>query len=55
MEQFSALARMPAGLSYGQLKLSPIWDDLRGDPRFAQILVDAVKPIAIEWHGRLGH
>jgi len=25
-------------LSYGALKLHPVWDPLRGDPRFEQIV-----------------
>jgi cell wall assembly regulator SMI1 len=27
-------------LSYGNLKLHPYWDPLRGDPRFEQIVSD---------------
>ena len=30
--------RGPSSLSYGQLKLMPFWDPLRGDPRFEQIV-----------------
>jgi hypothetical protein len=30
--------RVPNLLSYGYLKLSPIWDSLRGDPRFEKIV-----------------
>jgi serine/threonine protein kinase/tetratricopeptide (TPR) repeat protein len=34
-----AIAVRPAGtVSYGQLKLLPYWDPLRGDPRFEQIV-----------------
>jgi serine/threonine protein kinase/tetratricopeptide (TPR) repeat protein len=28
----------PAGPTYGELRLSPIWDSLRGDPRFERII-----------------
>ena len=28
----------PSDLSYGQLKLHPFWDSLRGNPRFEKIL-----------------
>ena len=38
IEQLSALAKIPAGPSYGDLKLNPKWDDLRGDPRFEQMV-----------------
>ena len=37
-EQLSATARLPAGLTYGELKLQPFWDPLRGDPCFEQII-----------------
>ena len=30
--------RPPSPLSYGQLKLLPFWDPLRGDPRFEEIV-----------------
>ena len=33
------------GVSYGNLKLSPQWDPLRGDPRFEKIVASlAPKP-----------
>ena len=28
----------PSGLSYGELKLLPLWDALRGDPGFEKIV-----------------
>jgi hypothetical protein len=31
-------ARVPAGVNYGELKLNPLWDPLRGDPRFEKIV-----------------
>jgi serine/threonine-protein kinase len=37
-EQLSIATRLPGGLSYGQLKLMPFWDPLRGDPRFEKIV-----------------
>jgi TolB-like protein/predicted Zn-dependent protease len=37
-EQLATAARIPGPLSYGQLRLHPYWDPLRGDPRFDQIL-----------------
>ena len=42
-EQLRAAMRRPNSLSYGQLKLLPFWDPLRGDPCFEQI-VTAVAP-----------
>ena len=35
-------------LSFGELKLMPWWDPLRGDPRFAKILELAQKPIVLK-------
>jgi TolB-like protein/Tfp pilus assembly protein PilF len=37
-EQLTAAIRPPSRLSYGQLKLLPFWDPLRGDPRFEKIV-----------------
>jgi hypothetical protein len=42
-EQLAAVIRDPSDLSYGQLKLMPWWDPLRGDPRFEKI-VDSLAP-----------
>ncbi len=37
-EQLAIATRLPGTLSYGQLKLDPNWDPLRGDPRFEKIV-----------------
>jgi hypothetical protein len=37
-EQLAITVRPPSTVSYGQLKLLPFWDPLRGDPRFEQIV-----------------
>ena len=37
-EQLGAAIRYPSSPSYGQLKLLPFWDSLRGDPRFEEIV-----------------
>jgi tetratricopeptide (TPR) repeat protein len=37
-EQLAIATRKPSDLSYGQLKLMPFWDPLRGDPRFEKIV-----------------
>jgi TolB-like protein/Tfp pilus assembly protein PilF len=34
----SKAIRRPRSLSYGELKLMPLWDPLRGDPRFEKIV-----------------
>jgi TolB-like protein/class 3 adenylate cyclase/Tfp pilus assembly protein PilF len=37
-EQLAMAARLPSRVNYGQLKLHPFWDPLRGDHRFDQIV-----------------
>jgi hypothetical protein len=36
--QLRIAIRPPSTVSYGQLKLLPFWDPLRGDPRFEKIV-----------------
>jgi TolB-like protein/Tfp pilus assembly protein PilF len=40
IEQIAATLKIPSTLSYGNLKLHPNWDALRGDPRFEKIVTD---------------
>jgi TolB-like protein/class 3 adenylate cyclase/Tfp pilus assembly protein PilF len=45
IEQLETLAKIPAGVSYGDIRLDPFWDPLRGDPRFEKIVASlAPKP-----------
>lgn len=37
-EQLTKAASLPGYLSYGQLRLDPLWDPLRGDPRFEKVV-----------------
>jgi len=47
LEQLAISAKLPGGVQYGELKLSPKWDALRSDPRFEQIVVSlAPKDVA---------
>jgi hypothetical protein len=39
-ETLSSIAKVPAGIYYGDLKLDPYWDPLRKDPRFEEILAE---------------
>ncbi len=39
LEQLAATARIPSGLTYGDLRTNPWWDQLRDDPRFDKIVV----------------
>jgi tetratricopeptide (TPR) repeat protein len=45
--QLATAIRHPSGLSYGELKLMPWWDPLRGDPRFERILEEAKQPLPL--------
>jgi tetratricopeptide (TPR) repeat protein len=38
LEQLAISAKLPVGISYGELKQSHDWDALRGDPRFERIV-----------------
>jgi TolB-like protein/Tfp pilus assembly protein PilF len=41
-EKLAAVVRYPTSPSYGELKLLPFWDALRGDPCFEQIVDDSI-------------
>jgi TolB-like protein/tRNA A-37 threonylcarbamoyl transferase component Bud32 len=38
LEQLEAVTKIPGGPSYGELRLDPMWDPLRGHPRFEKIV-----------------
>ena len=58
LQQLTEAAKLPAmlvvllpgavGLTAGELALNPIWDDLRNDQRFDNIVAEAAKPIEIK-------
>jgi TolB-like protein/tRNA A-37 threonylcarbamoyl transferase component Bud32/Tfp pilus assembly protein PilF len=48
IEQIAATLQVPGRLSYGQLRLHPFWDPLRGDPRFEKLVEEAKKPVAMK-------
>ena len=39
-ETLEPLVKMPSGVFYGQLKLDPLWDPLRKDPRLDKLLAE---------------
>jgi len=47
-EQLATAIRLPTGLSYGQLKLLPVWDPLRGDRRFEKLTEEARQPVMVK-------
>jgi hypothetical protein len=38
LQQLEIVSKLPVGPSYGDLRLDPEWDSLRGDPRFEKIV-----------------
>lgn len=45
IQTLQTLAKIPfSEVDYGQMKLDPEWDDLRGDQRFTQIIKDLAPP-----------
>jgi serine/threonine protein kinase/Tfp pilus assembly protein PilF len=38
LKQLEIVSKLPAGPTYGYLRLDPVWDALRGDPRFEKIV-----------------
>jgi hypothetical protein len=36
--QLEAFTKTPGSYTYGNLRLSPLWDPLRSDPRFEKIV-----------------
>jgi TolB-like protein/Tfp pilus assembly protein PilF len=48
LKELTSLLEIPGHLSYGQLRLHPYWDPLRGDPRFDKIVEESKKPVALK-------
>jgi len=51
INQLEEVLRIPSNyrdVSYGQLRLSPVWDSLRGDPHFEKLLEESKKPVAVK-------
>jgi len=56
LEQLEVLSKLQSswfGLSYGELRLNPDWDPLRGDPRFEKLVEEVRKPLALESPSRV--
>ena len=48
IEQLASTLQAPSLLSYGELRLHPFWDPLRGDPRFESLVEESKKPLAMK-------
>jgi TolB-like protein/tRNA A-37 threonylcarbamoyl transferase component Bud32 len=47
LEQLEALTKTPGQYNYGDFRLNPVWDPLRGDPRFEKIVASLVPKEAV--------
>ena len=47
-EQLAIVAGIPGYLSYGDLRLHPCWEPLRGDPRFDKIVASLAPKTAVK-------
>ncbi len=51
LDQLAISPQNTAGITYGDLKLQPFWDPLRGDPRFEKIVASVeAKGNAVQQH-----
>jgi len=48
LEELAKIVELPGGPDYGRLKFDPIWDGIRADPKFQQIMARAAQPP--DWH-----
>jgi serine/threonine protein kinase/Tfp pilus assembly protein PilF len=53
LQQLAEVTTFPSGdpwsgLTAGDLKLNPIWDDLRNDPRFEKLTAQAAEPVKLD-------
>jgi len=46
-DKLGKLTKLPFGVNQGDLKLNPMWDDLRNDPRFDHILAESALPLPV--------
>jgi tetratricopeptide (TPR) repeat protein len=47
LNQLAIALQTPCPISYGELRLHPYWDSLRGEPRFEKLVEEAEKPVAL--------
>ena len=48
IEQLNAALKVPNDLHYGEMRLHPLWDLLRDDPRFETLMEEAKKPFGLK-------
>src|SRR5262249_19358557 len=47
LEQLAVVTRLSGLISYGYLHVHPLWDPLRGDPRFEKLVEEAKQPVVL--------
>jgi serine/threonine-protein kinase len=47
-QQLASVVHRPSNVGYGELKLMPYWDPLRGQPCFEKLVEDAKQPVALK-------
>jgi eukaryotic-like serine/threonine-protein kinase len=47
-DKLGKLVKLPFGLNHGDLKLNPMWNDFREDPRFDRILAESALPLGTD-------
>jgi hypothetical protein len=47
-QQLASVVHRPSNVGYGELKLMPYWDPLRGEPCFEKLVEDAKQPVALK-------
>jgi eukaryotic-like serine/threonine-protein kinase len=45
LAELGTIVQVPGGMTWGDLSFNPVWDSLRGDPRFTELLARARKPL----------
>jgi hypothetical protein len=48
INRLAATLQVPSFLTYGELRLHPFWDPLRGDPRFEKLVEEAKQPVVLK-------
>jgi tetratricopeptide (TPR) repeat protein len=45
LRKLEEIVKLPFAVYHGDLKLHPVWDELRGDPRFDALIAESAKPL----------
>jgi serine/threonine protein kinase/tetratricopeptide (TPR) repeat protein len=44
LDELAKIAKLPCGPNYGELRFDPVWDELRTNPKFGEIMARAAEP-----------